>query len=54
MSISGVFSSKFKILAVAALALATSGANDEDWPTLMAANTITEKTLMKKLISSVM
>lgn len=50
MSISGVFASKFKILPVAALALAKSGANDEDWPILIAAKTITENTLNEKKI----
>lgn len=53
MSISGTFLSKFKILPVAALALAKSGANEEDWPILMAANTITENTLMVKNDESV-
>lgn len=48
MSISGVFLSKSKILPVAALALAKSGAKDEDWPILMAAKIITENTLIKK------
>lgn len=48
MSISGVFASKSKILPVAALPLAKSGANDEDWPILIAAKTMTENTLNEK------
>lgn len=49
MSIKGFFSRSWKIRCAAALALAKSGAKEEDCPMFIAANTITEYTLRIEL-----